>query len=370
MKKKGFTLIELLAVIVILAAIALIIIPVVSNIITSSRNSANARSVEGHIDNVEFGIMGGSDSSSIGNQVVRTDGTIDDRNEKFGFAFPKSDTVVCKGYEIKKGLVTFATGCKADDWKTVYSYTSENGTVVGELAMPEVIYDAYEIGDIVKFDVTKGKKCRNSTSKTGTKEGCMQFYVIKESGTTSDRVTMILDHNTTPTVYWNSSGSNASGPNEVLASLKEDTKTWKNTIQPSNYTFIGGGISYTVNYTGYKARLIEANEVARIIGENSWYSTASTTILRINSEYNWLYSVLSNNGVDGDYDCPEDHPNCVIYGYWTVDAGISANNIAYVVNVSSAPPIIGFLSSSNIYVDLNYLRGVRPVITVLKSDLE
>ena len=49
MKKKGFTLIELLAVIVILAIIALIITPIVSDIIESSKKAAAKRSVEGYI---------------------------------------------------------------------------------------------------------------------------------------------------------------------------------------------------------------------------------------------------------------------------------------------------------------------------------
>ena len=50
MKKKGFTLIELLAVIVILAIIALIITPIVSDIIESSKKAAAKRSIEGYIE--------------------------------------------------------------------------------------------------------------------------------------------------------------------------------------------------------------------------------------------------------------------------------------------------------------------------------
>ena len=50
MKKKGFTLIELLAVIVILAIIALIITPIISNVIDASRKAAFKESVNGIID--------------------------------------------------------------------------------------------------------------------------------------------------------------------------------------------------------------------------------------------------------------------------------------------------------------------------------
>nr|MBP3258668.1 prepilin-type N-terminal cleavage/methylation domain-containing protein [Bacilli bacterium] len=50
MKKKGFTLIELLAVIVILAIIALILVPIVSDIIESARKTSFRESVNGIID--------------------------------------------------------------------------------------------------------------------------------------------------------------------------------------------------------------------------------------------------------------------------------------------------------------------------------
>ena len=57
MNKKGFTLIELLAVIVILAVIALIVTPIVTGIISEAKDSANARSVEGHIKNIEYQLI-------------------------------------------------------------------------------------------------------------------------------------------------------------------------------------------------------------------------------------------------------------------------------------------------------------------------
>src|SRR5574344_735788 len=54
MNKKGFTLIELLAVLVILAVLALIIVPVVSNIITSAKRSSLNVSANGLVKTAQL----------------------------------------------------------------------------------------------------------------------------------------------------------------------------------------------------------------------------------------------------------------------------------------------------------------------------
>ena len=48
--KKGFTLVELLAVVVLLAIVALIATPIIGNVIETSEESANQRSIEGYAD--------------------------------------------------------------------------------------------------------------------------------------------------------------------------------------------------------------------------------------------------------------------------------------------------------------------------------
>ena len=50
--KKGFTLVELLAVVVLLAIVSLIATPIIGNVIETSRESANQRSIEGYADAV------------------------------------------------------------------------------------------------------------------------------------------------------------------------------------------------------------------------------------------------------------------------------------------------------------------------------
>ncbi len=50
--KKGFTLVELLATVVILAIIAIIATPIINNVIETSKESANQRSIEGYANAV------------------------------------------------------------------------------------------------------------------------------------------------------------------------------------------------------------------------------------------------------------------------------------------------------------------------------
>ena len=147
MKKNGFTLIELLAVIVILAIIALIVTPVVSNIITSARNSANARSVEGHIRNVELAIVTDAFATGAGDLAIydRTNGVLPS-----GLTIPENDKITCDTYNIVNGQVTKATGCsnRSDtaNWHKTYKYTATNGAVIeGESNNDEFIATASEI---------------------------------------------------------------------------------------------------------------------------------------------------------------------------------------------------------------------------------
>ena len=85
----------------------------------------------------------------------------------------------------------------------------------------------------------------------------MKFYAFNDDG--KDTVNLILDHNTTAKQAWNSSGSNASGPKEVLTQLNDDTKNWVGTETPSNYTMDQSTqvskAKYTIDYSGYKANL-------------------------------------------------------------------------------------------------------------------
>lgn len=76
MNKKGFTLIELLAIIVILAVIAFIGFPIVTNVIDQSRISAAERTCDGIVDTVEnLYSMSVLKNPNFGGASVTFDGT-------------------------------------------------------------------------------------------------------------------------------------------------------------------------------------------------------------------------------------------------------------------------------------------------------
>lgn len=135
MKKKGFTLIELLAVIVILAVIALIVTPIVTSIIAQAKVSANARSVEGHIKDVQYTIL--EVSFKENGNINKYDGTypvnnvkLIDKLESDGYHIQDSDKIECSTYTVANGTVTEATGCTETGWGKTYNYTNTGGAVV------------------------------------------------------------------------------------------------------------------------------------------------------------------------------------------------------------------------------------------------
>jgi len=78
-KKKAFTLIELIAVLVIMAIIALIVTPLVMNIIRKARISADKRSIDAYGRSIELAIAGylldtGRFPTSVGELTIEYSG--------------------------------------------------------------------------------------------------------------------------------------------------------------------------------------------------------------------------------------------------------------------------------------------------------
>ena len=331
-KNKGFTLVELLAVIVILALVALIATPIILNVINDAKKQAAKDSAYGYMDAVEKYIV----SSELEDKSIK-DGT-------YSVEELNSMGVSVKGSTPDNGNIEIESG-------SVKGYDIEiDGYVVinGEVEKVSTT-KSFKNGTAVYYNPEKGEKCKSSeaVSTTGTKSGCMKWYVFndKEGNAT---VNVILDHNTTANVAWNSTGNN-SEMKEVADALKIDTSTWKNTarlITPNEIAKITRHPTFDVNKENQTWFCLDTNKS----DTTNWCSKAQRT-----SKYAWLFDYTKECT---NYGCnTSDSSN---YGYWT--------NSSYKGNSTHAWDIYryGYLDSG---VVSNGGIGIRPVITISKSNI-
>ena len=328
-KNKGFTLVELLAVIVILALIALIATPIILNVINDAKKQAAKDSAYGYMDAVEKYIV----SSEL------EDKSIQDRT--YSVEELNSMGVSVKGSTPDNGNIEIKNSSVKSYDIGIDGYVVRNGKVEKVSTTKSI-----ENGTAVYYNPETGKKCSKEEVKstTGTKSGCMKWYVFndKEGNAT---VNVILDHNTTAKVAWNSTGNN-SEMKEVKIALENDTKDWKNT-----------------------ARLITANEVAKITGNTDFdasktgqdwfYLDSNNQTQKANASNKSKYAWLFDYTIDcTNYGC--NTPDSSNWGYWTSTPKKDDSTQAWRVYRS------GDLSRD--YVT-NAGHGVRPVITISKSML-
>ena len=395
MKKRGFTLIELLAVIVVLAIIALIATPIVMNTIKKSQKGAAERSADSYVKQVETVVAEERLSKNEvleGEYQITSDGNLC-RDKSASCSDDKKIKIEMNGTKPTSGKIKITNGSvdQSSSSMTVGDYTvsynstkktyeaTEKGNTTPATPQPT---KTYTNGEVVYFNVDNGTKCSNYTetqSNTGVKTGCMKFYAFNDDG--GDTVNLILDHNTTAKLAWNSSGSNASGPITLLAQLQSDTEKWQGTETPSNYTMDQSTQSnktkYTIDYSNYKARLITAQEVATITDYSGWdertasnyyyldskTDTASTTCKSGNTsgcKFGWLYDRTATDCTK--YGCLNNADSSMTgYGYWTASSLAGNSRYAWSVSFYAYVNNYGVSSSSS--------HGVRPVIEVLKSKL-
>ena len=334
MKKKGFTLIELLAVIVVLAVIALIATPIVLNLVKTAKIGSAEQSVTGYVKAIE-------------NTIIKD--MIDEKNISDGNYKYNSIEADISGKRPTSGKYTVKNGRVESGNFCVDGYTIEykNGQSKKISDTCEVLYQVYENGTAIYFNPETGKVCNQSeaVSTTGTKTGCMKWYTFNDEGSKTETVNMILDHNTTAGVAYNSTGSN-SEMKEVKTALDNDTSTWDSSL---------------------KARLITANEIAKITGNTSfdektstydkWFYLDSNNQTQVanstnKSKYAWLYDYTNGCEING---CNTEDSST--YGYWTSSLVAGRNDYAWNVSRSSN---LNFSAVRDTW-------GVRPVITISKS---
>ncbi len=218
---------------------------------------------------------------------------------------------------------------------------------VGDTDITDEIIKTYDVSNAVYYNpVSNELNCKDyveTNSQNENKTGCMKWYVIESNDETMN---LLLDHNTTYKVAWNSSGSNSGGTvNEKLAS---DVSSWSNEAKNT-------------------ARLITADEVWSITsstnGQSNWSSASSTSSFYFEgselsgtgtSKYAWLF--------DYTYNCTSYGCNKAASGtggYWT-SSPYASNSYSGAWNVYFG----GGLDHDHVSDAITF--GLRPVITITK----
>ena len=158
---KGFTLIELIAVLVIMAIIALIVTPLVMNIIRKARISADKRSIDAYGRSIELAVAGylldtGRFPTSVDQLTIEYSG-----NE-----------VVCTTTQLNSDSSVYLDGCTVAGRSVDYHY-GENKNTTPEPVTPS--YTAYQVGDHVSYNG-------------------VTYYVIEDSDTTNNTVKLLKEN--------------------------------------------------------------------------------------------------------------------------------------------------------------------------------
>ena len=234
------------------------------------------------------------------------------------------------------------------------------------------------IGEEVFFNPYTGLPCHKADawSQSNPAGECYRWYVIKDNGDSYD---LLLDHNIGARVPWLSyedfisaggapdeygiSGNNRYGPLTALKELQKTTGSFKNVeilTENDNVSRSSGGADYTIDYTGYKARLISAAELAALSGSkpteegDSWKTSSNSYIHALPK---WLYTNLGRP----DIAQPEIH-----VAYYTDTAHTVKSDTVWVVCLGSN------LGKASVTTRSRYgqeLLGLRPVIKVKKNKL-
>ena len=341
-KDKGFTLIELIAVLVIMAIIALIVTPLVLNVVRKAQDSANKRSVDAYGKSIDLAVASylmetGDFPTSVDELTIEYSG----KEVVCGVAKLNEDSSVYLS-ECTVGGVEVKDSSADDGW---YHYGKSD----------KVVYQTYSIGDEVTYNG-------------------MNFYVIADSDENSDSVTMLkaepltVDEVNTYGVghvnrYTSSSVGTATNQNGYGGMTYYSSETcgyvnssWVETGCTTDYAqsevkyvvdawaldkFQSSDLS--VDATGYSARLITLEELQSNLG----YDISISTVPSQNGDTpSWVYN---NN-----------------YQYWTMTYDtIKSYRVWYIYNDGSL--LTNYCSVCPYGGVYDNYENVRPVITILKS---
>ena len=341
MRKKAFTLIELIAVLVILAILALIVTPLVMNIIRKARISADKRSIDAYGRSVELAIAtylldNGDFPNSISDLTIEYSG----------------DQVVCSITQLNSDSSVYITGCTVGGRTVDYVYGSDKSPS----------YTTYQVGDEVSYNnvdyyviansgtneanVTLLKKTPLTTSEVNTYGGVE---------TTNNHVNMYVTEDTSASYYqqalninYNNSDTGIGG----MAYYTSSTCTNYGTTDGCTTSYADSEIKYVVDAwksdkapLAIEARLITLDDLTDNLGME--FTTLNETTMRVVETEETPSWIFGTN-----------------YGYWTSTTNADKTNQVWYVSTD------GNISSYGVHGSReHHLRVVRPVIIIQKSAL-
>ena len=271
-REKGFTLIELIAVLVIMAIIALIVTPLVMNIIRKARTSADKRSVDAYGRSIELAIAGylldnGSFPTSIGELTIEYSG----------------EEVVCSTTQLNGDSSVYLAGC------TVGGRSVEGYTYGKEETAPTPSYTAYNVGDHVSYNG-------------------VTYYVIEDSDTTNNTVKLLKENALTKTEMDNLNltgititESNGYGKVQYGSSTDYSTSTVKQVVDAWKTTAVASGDTAT-------ARLITFEDLSTNLGYDEgmkqctgscWYNKSDGTPTWVYNSNYWYWTMSQYGASSG-----------------------------------------------------------------------
>ena len=419
MRKKGFTLIELLAVIVILAIIALIATPIILNIINDSKKEAILRSSSNYIDAVNLAIARENLNSEFNPDVceIQSNGDL--------LCNAKKLNIEVDGEKPSEGWILISDG-KVEQYSIKMSDSvvsqDETGKVTMDSEIKEQPGSEDETNHLAKENVsavenptingaavgitpeldTNGNIKPGSTFNIKVNEQDTDgsiFYVLSNEG---DYVNLIAQQNITidgiftsepqdnDEWYVTSSNSNDNryGPQKAYTYLSTATSNWTNIPIIESFTYLDEGNQSNSNY-GYQGITTtldseSGNYITTITPFSSdygepvtyenmrarmpKYSEVTASEVGCTSSSGscplWMVNYLYSNSTSEKYytsTMGKVNSTGSNYGYWILSSSSGNSNSARYVNYYGH--VISNSSTSNTN------RGLRPVITILKSDL-
>lgn len=348
MIKKGFTLVELLAVIAVLSIISMIAFPIVSDIIDNSEKKAYEQQIKS--------IEKASEKWVANNSRALIEIDADDNMVKKSCYITVS-TLQNQGYINVDKVINPLDDTSMSDYivelnyhsdSQQYSYKVVNNTTLSEC---DAVSVAISDGTAVYFNPETNKKCNSSeaTVATGTKTGCMKWYTFGGNNN-SATINLILAHNTTAMVAYNSTGDNTVAL-EAATQLSSDTATWDSSLNPRFIT-VKDILKITNNKTFNVSTATDAD----------WfYLDTNNDEFDGNSKYCWLFEYSAGSDSYGCSNADSD-----VLGYWTSTSALNSDPEDYYKYVWAVYDD-GTLNCS--YVAEAEGDGIRPVITVKKSSI-